>query len=234
MQIRDFERIIGNLRTLVSLRDERMRRGHLHLELFNVLSRDNIDNLPDFIRFAAELGIPQVVCNYMTMFTKDHIEMSLFFDQRRANDRITEAEDVARKLGVNVSFPPRFGRGGTDRDTPVGVCSDPWQYFYAEAQGSVLPCCYAGGHVGYLDKQEFEEIWNSEFYQSLRRGLSGKETPHEWCRNCVKFQGHYTVNNILCHITNRPETQKMIVEEIRKRGLPLNAQPAVEEANGVA
>ncbi len=232
MQIRDFSRIMDNLKYLVRLRDEHRRRGYLHVELFNVLSRDNIDDLPDFVRLAAELGIHRVICNYMTMFSREHIEMSLFFDQARANERMREAEEVAQKLGIFLTLPPRFGQGGEDRERPEGFCSDPWQYFYAEAQGSVLPCCYAGGHVGYLDKQDFGEIWNGEFYQSLRKGISGEGPTHEWCRNCVKFQGHYTVNNILCHITNRPETQKMIVEEVRRRGLTAAPSLAMEAVHG--
>ncbi|HRY28506.1 MAG TPA: radical SAM protein [Elusimicrobiota bacterium] len=218
-RIRELDRILENLRYLVKLREHFQRRKYLHVELFNVLTKDNIDNLPDFVRLAAELDLPQVVCSYMTIFSKEHIEMSLFFDQQRANDRLAEAEEVAKKLGVMVQLPPRFGQGGRDRERPAGECSDPWQYFYAETQGSVLPCCYAGGHVGYLDKQSFEELWNGEFYQNLRKGLAGEMPAHEWCKNCVKFKGHYTVNNVLCHITNRPETQKMIVEEMERRGL---------------
>jgi MoaA/NifB/PqqE/SkfB family radical SAM enzyme len=218
-QIRDFDRIIGNLRYLVKLREHFQRRKYLHVELFNVLTRDNIDDLPDFVRLAAELDLPQVVCNYVTIFAKEHVEMSLFFDQKRANDRMDEAEAVAKKLGVVLQLPPRFGQGAPERERPEGACSDPWQYFYAEAQGSVLPCCYAGGHVGYIDKQDFEQIWNGEFYQNLRKGLAGQGEPHDWCRNCVKFKGHYSVNNVLCHITNRPETQKAMLEEISRRGL---------------
>jgi MoaA/NifB/PqqE/SkfB family radical SAM enzyme len=230
-QIRDFERILGNLRHLVKLREHFQRRKYLHVELFNVLTKDNIDDLPDFVRLAAELDLPQVVCNYMTIFAKEHIGMSLYFDQARANERMAEAEDVARKLGVILQLPPRFGQGAAERERPDGFCTDPWQYFYAEAQGSVLPCCYAGGHVGYIDKQSFEEIWNGEFYRNLRKGISGQGAAHDWCKNCVKFQGHYSVNNILSHITNRPETQKMILEEVQRRGL--TALPAAGRGPGL-
>lgn len=216
---KDFNRIMDNLRYLVRLREHYQRRKYLHVELFNVLTRQNIADLPDFVRLAAELDLPQVVCNYVTIYSKEHIDMTLFFDQKRANDCLQEAEEVAKKLGVHIQLPPRFGQGEGLREKPAGVCSDPWQYFYAEAQGSVLPCCYAGGHVGYIDKQSFEEIWNSDFYQKLRQGLSGNVEPHEWCRNCVKFKGHYSVNNILSHITNRPETQKLILQEVEKRNL---------------
>jgi TolB protein len=42
MQIRDFDRIVENVKRLTFLRDVHLRLGYLHVELFSVLSRDNI------------------------------------------------------------------------------------------------------------------------------------------------------------------------------------------------
>ncbi len=213
-KIKDFDRIMKNLKYALKKRDEMSRRSYFHLELFNVLTKENIDALPDMVRLAKFMEVPRVECVYMTMFTKEHIPMSLFFDQERANRKLDEAQELADKLGVCIVLPPRFGKGSPERP---GACSDPWQYFYVETQGSVLPCCYAGGHAGYIDKQSFEEIWNGEFYTSLRRSIA-EGNPHPWCKNCVKYNG-FNVNSLLCHITNRPETQKMIIEEAAKMGI---------------
>jgi MoaA/NifB/PqqE/SkfB family radical SAM enzyme len=124
-----------------------------------------------------------------------------------------EAEKVAKELEIELILPPKFGnKNGFSNDTIL--CDDPWKFFYVEVQGSVNPCCFAGEHIGYLDKQDFFDIWNSEGYTMLREGLVNNK-PHMWCKNCYRYNPE-NVDNILSHITFRPETQKKIIEYLKK------------------
>ncbi len=220
-----FDQVIANIRGLVDTRD-RLNLGHrIHVELVNVLTNDNLSDLPDFMRLAWDLRVQSVRCQYVTMFVPDHIVMSPFFNQRSANEAVEaaghaveelRAQDVSRPF--HVQLPPLFGSRANPQNS---VCYDPWQHVYVELQGSVIPCCMWGDHIGNLKKgDDLDQVWNSPFYQELRRGMASGD-PHPWCKSCVRYAG-YNVDSIFCHITNRPEAQKMVLQDVMRRGLHLD------------
>ncbi|MHB2026030.1 MAG: radical SAM protein [Elusimicrobiota bacterium] len=219
-----FDEIVSNIRNLTDLRDGANRGHRLHIELVNVLTQRNIPDLCDFLSLAWDLRVQSVRCQYVTIFVPAHIDMSPFFEQKKANLKIERAETLIKELRnkredrpFRVELPPRFGNLSSEGKT---VCYDPWQQLYVELQGSVLPCCMWGDHIGNLNKgDDVEQIWNGEFYRGLRRGMASGD-PHSWCKSCVRHAG-YNVDSVFCHITNRPEAQKIVLREILRRGLPL-------------
>lgn len=200
-----FEQIVENIRQLVSLRKDIARPSISLVYLINTL---NIENLPDFVEFAAGLGVNEILCGYMTVFAPVHLKLSCFFKQEITNSCLEEAEERARKLKILIKLPPKFGRGL--QIGKIRLCSDPWKYFYVENEGSVLPCCYAGYHIGYLDQNEFEIIWNGTNYRYLRDSLI-KGTPHEWCKYCYRYRSE-NVNDIRSHINFKPGVRDKILK----------------------
>lgn len=66
-------------------------------------------------------------------------------------------------------------------------CILPWIHIYANADGSVIPCCIAHHHthLGNVRNNTLEEIWNGESYKTLRKNmLQGVRSPE--CRACYK------------------------------------------------
>ena len=64
-------------------------------------------------------------------------------------------------------------------------CILPWIHIYANADGSVLPCCI-GNHqhqLGNVGVNTVKEVWNSEQYKSLRVKMLQGETCEE-CSAC--------------------------------------------------
>ena len=121
-----------------------------------------------------------------------------------------------------MGLPPFFGSQAPREAT---TCSDPWQQVYVELQGSVLPCCFWGEHVGDLKKgDELDALWNGPFYRELRRGMAQGD-PLPSCKSCVRYAG-YNVDSVLAHVTNRPRARATLLEEIRRRGLPVSADAA--------
>ena len=206
-KLKNFDLIIENIKRLVDVK--RKRNPKMEINLIFLLTTLNIDNLPDFVKLGHELGVNKVTCSYLTIFLPKHIRMSCFFEKEKTNAIFDRAEEIAGKLGVTLLLPPRFG----NRDEKIS-CRDPWEFFYVENQGSVLPCCFAGEHIGYLNKQEFEEIWNGKGYLELREGLI-TENPHAWCRHCYKYKPS-NVNDIGSHINFRPNTRRKIIEYLEK------------------
>ncbi|MFI5347968.1 MAG: radical SAM/SPASM domain-containing protein [Elusimicrobiota bacterium] len=224
-----FDEIVGNLARLADRRDRLSGAKRLHIELVDVLNTGNIHDLPEFLKLAWRLRAQSVTCTYMTMFAPEHVDLSCFFDQERANRSVLEARELVGVLqqgafnlpnpaAFEVSLPPLFDRGEKPEAGAGEICSDPWQQVYVELQGSVLPCCFWGEHVGDLKKgQELDDIWNGEFQRDLRRGMASGD-PHPWCRSCVRYRG-FNVNDIYCHLTNRPPQQAIVLREIVRRGL---------------
>ena len=58
-----------------------------------------------------------------------------------------------------------------------------------ESDGNCRVCCFTSPHVGNLNEQSFEEIWNGEPLQKLRRSFLDGDPP-EGCRTCFIFMQH--------------------------------------------
>jgi hypothetical protein len=84
-----------------------------------------------------------------------------------------------------------------------------------ETEGSILPCCYAGAHIGYLYRDEFHEVWNGEFYKNLRKSLVNGEDSG-WCKYCYKNKPS-NINDIRSHISFRPDLQQKILKQVKLR-----------------
>jgi MoaA/NifB/PqqE/SkfB family radical SAM enzyme len=224
----EFDNVVQNLTRLADVRDQRDLGKRLHIQLINVLTRKNIDDLPDFIRLAWKLRVQEVRVSHMTMHIPSHLDMSCFFEQERANRSIEEARRVAEPLEkknpnlFRVNLPPAYDRANPIAAPSEDICYDPWQNTYVELQGSVMPCCFWGEHIGNLNKGDsLDAIWNGDVYKELRRGM-GSGDPHPWCRSCIRYRG-WNVNSIYCHLTNRPTEQVIMLEEIERRGLDAGA-----------
>ncbi|MDD4893909.1 MAG: radical SAM protein [Candidatus Omnitrophica bacterium] len=192
-----FDQITAGIKRLTSLRKHKGYPTVVAVFLINTL---NIESLPAFVEFAAELGVDRVICNYMTVFHRAHLKFSCFFKQEITNDSFKRAEEIAQKLNFEIILPPKFGLD--NNGARQSRCSDPWKYFYVENESSVLPCCFAGEHVGYLEKAGFDTIWNGSHYKNLRNSLI-QGRPSESCRYCYKYHNN-NVNDIRSHINSRP------------------------------
>lgn len=200
-----FDQIVSGIKQLVLMRKHKERPSIVLIFLINTL---NIENLPDFVALAADLGVDEVICNYMTIFHSAHLKLSCYFKQEITNASFERAEELARKLNIPVRLPPRFGSNSQTNKRHL-LCSDPWKYFYVENETSVLPCCYAGSHLGYLERVDFETIWNGAGYKELRHCVA-QGPVHEWCKYCLKYRSD-NVNDIRSHINFRPGAREKIL-----------------------
>lgn len=207
MRTDTFEAVVAQIRKIVALRKS---PSHPSVSLVFLVNTLNIENLPEFVRLAKELGVNEVLCSYMLIFKPAQLKLSCFFKQKITNDSFARAEELAKRIGVTLRLPPGFGKVKQNNNY---ICQDPWKYFYVENEGSVNPCCYAGYHFGYLDKADFQTIWNGTNYQDLRRSLV-QGPAHEWCRHCFRYDPD-NVNDIRSHISFRPGIAEQILKNYR-------------------
>lgn len=200
-----FEDIRKKIEYIVFLKKER-KLSNLHLNLIFIANTLNIENLPDFIDFAGQLGVNSITCNYLTIFKPEHVKLSCFFLKETTNKMFDEAEKRAKKYNLCLYLPPKFGTGGSLSN--IESCRDPWGHLYVDASGNVLTCCYAGEPIGNLNNGDFFSIWNGEEYIKLRSSLiEGKS--HKRCKNCFKFSPS-NVDDMRSHITFRCSNQEDI------------------------
>jgi radical SAM protein with 4Fe4S-binding SPASM domain len=193
-----FERVVRNIQHLVSLQRQRDARAPRISMWFTAL-QTNLHELPDFIRLAARLGVPEVTAQRLVFYGQGlAVQAQALYRKLEAQqqDLIAEAEALARRDGLvfnasGATTPLRSLRGTTRDSRPWAGCQRPWTLSYITANGNVLPCCispwttrnYRELVLGNAFTQDFAQIWNGERYQQFRQDFE-TDVPPDPCRGC--------------------------------------------------
>ena len=194
-----FARIIRNVRSFTAMqRDEGIERPLVSLWLTGL--KETIDQLPDFVRLAHQIGVAEVHLQRLVFMPEGQglaRAQSALFEKLEGEEakRLAEAEELAKELGVSFNAsgatePGTSLRRETD-DQPWSLCRRPWSLMYFTAHGRAIPCCiapfsmrgYDGFTLGDATQQSLREIWNGPRYQEFRAALLS-ETPPPACASC--------------------------------------------------
>ncbi|MBI3885520.1 MAG: SPASM domain-containing protein [Opitutae bacterium] len=192
----NFDVVVRNARHLVARRRE-LGAPTPRLQIAMVLMRENLHELPDLVRLAADLGADSVY----TMFVSDLVpDQMCEREPTRANATLREARRVAAELKIRLQCPDYLPEHATAeaaaaRETVVPampasgcLCSHPWQQFVVWNDGNVSPCCRIrddvdGEKFGSIHDAEPEQLWNSPGFVRLRERLAARNPPHA-CQVC--------------------------------------------------
>ncbi len=204
MRYKAYDRVMGNIRSLMEKRDPAKTRVYCMF----VMTTLNAESLPDFIRFARDLGADRVIAGYFYIYEAQQKYLSLYFKQDLANRVIAEARKVADELKMDVSLPHPFGlkEEGAPR---AGSCIEPWHQIMFNPDGGVLPCDVYGGFRETLNEKTFQEIWNGPSYRSIRRALK----TGGGCLTTCPRHNPIGVNDWRAHVIHRHKDDKQIVKE---------------------
>jgi radical SAM protein with 4Fe4S-binding SPASM domain len=196
-----FNRILKNVR---AFRDLQEREGHDKPRVSAWLTglRETVEQLPEFVRIAAEAGVREVYLQRLVFFEKDAIGMAradqALYGQlsREEAGHIDRATAVAASLGITFSASGAASEPGmslrrSDKGSPWSLCRRPWTVMYITANGRALPCCiapfsqrgYENYTLGDATQQTLREIWQGPAYQAFRRALQSDKPPGT-CANC--------------------------------------------------
>jgi MoaA/NifB/PqqE/SkfB family radical SAM enzyme len=179
------------------MREDR-KATHLRINLIFVATTLNIDDLPDFVRLAADLDADKVICYYNYIYIPTQKYLSCFFKQELTNRMLDKAEVIADKLNISIDLPPRFDQKEYPKPQ---ICREPFSQIMFDSNGRVLPCdasedCYEVLSVG----KDFVNIWNSPYYQKLRGSLI--EGNNACFKHCLRANPA-SVNNFDSHVIQR-------------------------------
>lgn len=191
----NFHIILGQLNYLLKIR---RNTGNPTINLIFVATTLNIEDLPNFVRLTANLGVDKVICYYNYIYVHAQKYLSCFFKQELTNQVFDEAEKTAKQLNIKIDLPPRFAQ----KEYPLlGVCREAWNQVMFNLEGHVLPCDASEDCNENLEKVgDFQDIWNSEYYKDLRRSLiSGTSSCFKYC-----FRANpQAVNDFRAHVIRR-------------------------------
>ncbi len=194
-----FDRIVRNVREFVELK-QRLGATNPRLSLWLTGLRETLAQLPDFIRLAAEIGVPEVHLQRLVHFPDGQglaRPQSSLFERLKEEEAvfIQEAQTVAAELGVmfdasGAAEPEASLKRGTG-EQPWSICRRPWTLMYFTAHGRAIPCCiapfsmrgYESFTLGDASQQSLREIWNGAGYQQFREALLS-DSPPSACAGC--------------------------------------------------
>ena len=194
-----FDRIVRNVREFVELQ-QRLGKREPRLSLWLTGLRETLEQLPAFVRLAADVGVPAVHLQRLVHFPEGQglarASSSLFEAlQTEEAKYLQEAHDVARSL--NIAFDasgagePEASLKRLEGERPWSICRRPWTLMYFTAHGRAIPCCiapfsmrgYDSFTLGNASQQSLREIWNGVGYRNFRQSLLS-DAPPPACAGC--------------------------------------------------
>jgi MoaA/NifB/PqqE/SkfB family radical SAM enzyme len=196
-----FNRILKNVR---AFRDLQEREGHGKPRVSAWLTglRETVEQLPEFVRVAAEAGVREVYLQRLVFFEENAIGMArpdqALYERlsQEESSLLERATEIAATLGITFSASGAASEPGMslkrgDHGSPWSLCRRPWTVMYITANGRALPCCiapfsqrgYENYTLGDATQQSLREIWQGPAYQTFRRALLSDKPPGA-CANC--------------------------------------------------
>ena len=192
-----FDQMVANVRAFAR-RIHKEGRGP-RLSLWLTALQENLAHLPDLVRLAHHLGVPEVYVQRLVYHGQGmaRYEQALFRAMQATEEALLgEAEALAGQLGIlfraSGATGPRDSLMPLDGDRrPWAQCRRPYKLMYVSANGNVLPCClspftthdYEGLILGNVFQASLAEIWNGAAYRRFRAALQ-TDTPWESCDRC--------------------------------------------------
>jgi MoaA/NifB/PqqE/SkfB family radical SAM enzyme len=184
----------------------RLEADQPRISIWCVATKENLSELPDLVRFAARLGVPEVYLQRMTFFVQEPDQQYGMAQQDHAifgrdyehqEQIIAECEKLSAELGIDFraagARDPRSSLAAAQSGDarPWQACLRPWTTAYVTANGNCLPCCispfathdYVSLILGNLFDRPFSELWNDHLYREFRSAFLS-EQPHKACAGC--------------------------------------------------
>jgi MoaA/NifB/PqqE/SkfB family radical SAM enzyme len=196
-----FKRILRNVRAFRNLQ-EREGKDRPRVSAWLTGLKETIDELPAFVKVAAEIGVKEVYLQRLVFFEHDAIgharpDQALYERMtREESTRLDEAAELARSYGMTfgasgAASEPGMSLKRDDDGSPWSMCRRPWTVMYFTANGRALPCCiapfsqrgYENYTLGDATQQSLREIWNGPAYRSFREALLSDRPPAA-CASC--------------------------------------------------
>jgi radical SAM protein with 4Fe4S-binding SPASM domain len=199
--------VLRNLRRVTAAR-ERARSSTPGMSLVAVLMRSTLDELPELVRLAAQMGVSamsvQQLCHDFSEDTlpPHYLPMRAFIDREmlgepdrgHAQSVFARAQEEAERAGIALRLP-RLAPRPHAADVPGRQrCDWPWREAYVSYDGKAMPCCMVAtpdrAQLGNVIEEGMAAVWGNDAYQSFRARLASPEPPAV-CAGCAIYRGTF-------------------------------------------
>jgi len=181
----DFNQIVNDLRHIVKIRTEN-KSNYPYINFVMTMMKSNIQELPDLIRLAADIGIEEVKAVYLTIFSEDLMHESLWNCKDEIQEIFEESINIAKNNNIKLKLPYLQGEDVAGekyhKDCFVG-----WRDLFIGSDGYVRPCQSTPVKLIKMDEHNpIEEIWNSELFQNFRYSVNSPDFMPVNCKQCYQ------------------------------------------------
>ncbi|MDR2572439.1 MAG: radical SAM protein [Oscillospiraceae bacterium] len=186
----DFERVINALKTIVDTKSKN-KLSYPHINFVMTVRKSNIEQLPDMVDLAADIGLNEVKAVIMTVFNNEQLIENLWNEQELVNRCFKEAEKRASASGVLLKLPYKQG-DDVAGDMLHKDCYAPWRDLFLRSDGYTTLCMHTPVKLFHIDKYtDFDSMWNSNEYIDERMRVNDANQMDDACKRCY----HSTFTN---------------------------------------
>lgn len=177
------DRVLNNISMLIKAKKE-LKRDLPNIHTHFVMMRDNIHELPAYVKKMIEIGVNSISARHLIVYHKEQIKQSLYFHQDLCDEMILKAREVAKSFGISVDLPQTFSEAKKQNQITRPKCFDPWRHGQILHDGGIYSCCNNAVLMGNINDGGFENVWNNEKYQRLRATVNSKDPEFTLCKYC--------------------------------------------------
>lgn len=174
-----YSQLLKNMTELQNIK-ERLKSQTPVVSLNVTVSLENINELPDIVRMASDIGAASVNVSYAHFF-KFMEQANLLYDMPElAREKFLESEETASKKNIALNLPNLAGPGVSEQKNQCPIL---WEDVSFYTQGQVKPCCFINAEGSFV-RGRFMDIWNSDRQMSFRRSFKPSQKKITNCLNC--------------------------------------------------
>lgn len=188
----DLDFIVKELKDIVRIKKEN-NLNYPYMNFVMTMFERNIEELPDLVRLAAEIGLEEVKGVYLTVFSESLLNESLYNKKDKVKAVFDKAEKLGEELNVKIKLPYLQGEDIAQNNEHKD-CYTAWRDFFVGSDGFIRPCQSNSLKFFKYDKtKNFEDMWNSTEFQNFRKNVNTKNM----CKGCKKCyqSSHANWNN---------------------------------------
>ena len=183
----DFHKILKNISAITEYKAAHGLEFPYMNFVFTAMDQ-NLEELPELVRLAGEVGLDEVKAVYLTAFEESMAGQTLYDKMEKTREVFQRAMEAGKKCGVSLKLPHLVG------EDPAGCqchkdCYTAWRDFFLGSDGFVRPCMSTAEKLFPIQQYgSFTEMWNAAEYQQHRSRVNDGQMAVS-CRSC--YQSSY-------------------------------------------
>ena len=180
----DLNKIVANLKEIVKIKKER-NLTYPYINFVFCAMKSNIEELPDLVKLASDVGVEEVKVVYLTAFNKLLAHEVLWDEKEKTKEIFNKAEELADKLNISLKLPYLIGEDPA-KDKAHKDCYVAWRDFFVGSDDYIRPCMSTNVEFFKYNKDvDFKTMWNDKKFIEYREKVN-TENMDKMCRHCYQ------------------------------------------------